>query len=593
MVTGLPPGADVRGARAHGACGADPLASGGHYQHSSDATVPLVEREVWLDVTSDERGRASPDHACRGRSARHCGVGGDPRRCHEPDHRCCRRPAGVHGASRSAADRSAGGRLAGCMGPWAPPPSMARVPIEPDTKDWTWVLRASRAPSAASTPPTSSAPTCPRLIRDNARGWSRVLAGPDAPGRPRRDVWSPLEYACHVRDVHRLFDERLRADARPRTTRGSPTGTRTRPRSRSDYAEQDPAVVGAELVDGGRRRGGDVYAAVHRRPVAAAGLRAATAVEFTVETLGRYHLHDVVHHLHDVGDDRRASDGRRRTTATPRRTPPAPAPMPDAVRARARPLRRAARRRARGCWRSAAGGGRDALRAGGSRARASGAPTSRPRFVELLRAQGYDADLLDPLTDDLSPPDGRRTTACGPTPACCTSRATDLPTVLSRLAAATRPGGLLRHVAQGGRRRAAGRRTATSAARGTSPTGARSRCAPSLDGGRLGRRASPLEHGDGSAASRGSRSSRRDAAMRHTEFWARLDAALGPAYSRAWAEHVRDRRARRPHRRRGARRRRTPQAGLGRRLACPRAPPTDRSPHRHPAEVRVLACRSA
>jgi hypothetical protein len=25
--------------------------------------------------------------------------------------------------------------------------------------------------------------------------------------------------------------------------------------------------------------------------------------EFTVESLGRYHLHDVVHHLHDVGAD--------------------------------------------------------------------------------------------------------------------------------------------------------------------------------------------------------------------------------------------------------------------------------------------------
>ncbi|MDQ6936066.1 MAG: DUF3046 domain-containing protein [Actinomycetota bacterium] len=27
--------------------------------------------------------------------------------------------------------------------------------------------------------------------------------------------------------------------------------------------------------------------------------------------------------------------------------------------------------------------------------------------------------------------------------------------------------------------------------------------------------------------------------MRHTEFWSRMDAALGPAYSRSWAEqHV-------------------------------------------------------
>ncbi|WP_182526595.1 DUF3046 domain-containing protein [Nocardioides dongkuii] len=26
--------------------------------------------------------------------------------------------------------------------------------------------------------------------------------------------------------------------------------------------------------------------------------------------------------------------------------------------------------------------------------------------------------------------------------------------------------------------------------------------------------------------------------MRHTEFWSRLDAALGPAYSRTWAERL-------------------------------------------------------
>jgi Cu-Zn family superoxide dismutase len=57
MVTGLPAGRTF-GAHVHtGACGTDPLASGGHYQHSSDATVPLADREVWLDVTSDERGR--------------------------------------------------------------------------------------------------------------------------------------------------------------------------------------------------------------------------------------------------------------------------------------------------------------------------------------------------------------------------------------------------------------------------------------------------------------------------------------------------------------------------------------------------------
>ena len=57
MVTGLPPSRTF-GAHVHtGSCGADPLASGGHYQHSSDTTVPLAQREVWLDVTSDAEGR--------------------------------------------------------------------------------------------------------------------------------------------------------------------------------------------------------------------------------------------------------------------------------------------------------------------------------------------------------------------------------------------------------------------------------------------------------------------------------------------------------------------------------------------------------
>ena len=57
MVNGLPPGRTF-GAHVHtGACGADPLASGGHYQHPTAAAVPLAQKEVWLDVTSDSEGR--------------------------------------------------------------------------------------------------------------------------------------------------------------------------------------------------------------------------------------------------------------------------------------------------------------------------------------------------------------------------------------------------------------------------------------------------------------------------------------------------------------------------------------------------------
>ena len=41
----------------------------------------------------------------------------------------------------------------------------------------------------------------------NASAWRGVLARPGCRVRPRPGVWSPLEYACHVRDVHRVFGE--------------------------------------------------------------------------------------------------------------------------------------------------------------------------------------------------------------------------------------------------------------------------------------------------------------------------------------------------------------------------------------------------
>lgn len=54
MVRGLPANRPF-GAHVHVApCGSDPLASGGHYQHGSAAT--LAGREVWLDVTTNADG---------------------------------------------------------------------------------------------------------------------------------------------------------------------------------------------------------------------------------------------------------------------------------------------------------------------------------------------------------------------------------------------------------------------------------------------------------------------------------------------------------------------------------------------------------
>ena len=88
------------------------------------------------------------------------------------------------------------------------------------------------------------------------------------------------------------------------------------------------------------------------------------------------------------------------------------------------------------------GGGRDArsLEELGLRVRRT---DITPGFVTLLRGQGHDADLLDPLVDDVSTADGPYDGVWANASLLHVDRA-DLPTVLSRLADVTRPGGLLR-----------------------------------------------------------------------------------------------------------------------------------------------------
>lgn len=67
-------------------------------------------------------------------------------------------------------------------------------------------------------------------------------------GRQQPDVWSPLEYACHVRDVLLVQRERVlqaRRDDRPAF---APMGRDERV-EHDGYADQDPAAVARQLRD--------------------------------------------------------------------------------------------------------------------------------------------------------------------------------------------------------------------------------------------------------------------------------------------------------------------------------------------------------
>ena len=171
--------------------------------------------------------------------------------------------------------------------------------IEPDTKDWTWVLREP-CPECDFVATDVDRADVGRLIRDNATGWTAVLAAPSATERPDPQTWSPAEYACHVRDVHRIFSERLALMLEqdvPTFANWDQDETAVAER----YDLQDPTTVIEELAAAAEAVAA-AYDALVEAPEetwARRGLRS-NGSEFTVDTLARYQLHDLVHHAHDV-----------------------------------------------------------------------------------------------------------------------------------------------------------------------------------------------------------------------------------------------------------------------------------------------------
>jgi hypothetical protein len=175
------------------------------------------------------------------------------------------------------------------------------VPIAPDTKDWTWVL-GRPCPECGFDATSLRRREIVPLIEANGRDWPPLLGGPAEAlrRRPRDDRWSPLEYACHVRDVFLLYDERLQL----MLTEDAPTFANwDQDRSAVDdrYNEQDPGAVAGQMVVAADRLASS-FRGVSGRDWERRGRRSDGA-EFTVDSFARYMIHDPIHHLHDVGVD--------------------------------------------------------------------------------------------------------------------------------------------------------------------------------------------------------------------------------------------------------------------------------------------------
>jgi DinB superfamily len=168
--------------------------------------------------------------------------------------------------------------------------------ITPDTKNWTWVLE-SRCPECGFDASTLSERDVAAELRNNAAEWPAVLERDTVRDRPDEGTWSALEYAAHVRDVFRVFAQRLAlmlAEDDPTFANWDQDETAIADR----YNEQDPAVVSRELVEAGNALAA-AFDAVPDASWSRRGLRGDGAV-FTVATLARYLAHDPVHHLWDV-----------------------------------------------------------------------------------------------------------------------------------------------------------------------------------------------------------------------------------------------------------------------------------------------------
>jgi hypothetical protein len=134
-------------------------------------------------------------------------------------------------------------------------------------------------------------------IRDISSQWEVILLHPGAINRPVENVWSPSEYGCHVRDVFRLFDFRLElmlTEDDPKFPNWDQDETAISDR----YDLQDPLVVRRELAIAG-----DLLAERFDAVTAGEWLRTSLrsdGTRFTVDSIGRYLLHDPIHHLWDV-----------------------------------------------------------------------------------------------------------------------------------------------------------------------------------------------------------------------------------------------------------------------------------------------------
>jgi hypothetical protein len=170
------------------------------------------------------------------------------------------------------------------------------MPIDPDDKNWTWVLERA-CPDCGFDAATFDPTSAPAAIVANVAEFRQLLKDPRAALRPDEHTWSAVEYACHVRDVYRLYLYRLDlmlSEVGPHFENWDQDATAVADR----YDEQQASNVADEL-EGAADMLAARFTTVRGDQWKRTGFRSDGAA-FTIDSFTRYLIHDPVHHVWDV-----------------------------------------------------------------------------------------------------------------------------------------------------------------------------------------------------------------------------------------------------------------------------------------------------
>ncbi|WP_275412507.1 FtsK/SpoIIIE domain-containing protein [Actinoplanes palleronii] len=138
-----------------------------------------------------------------------------------------------------------------------------------------------------------------RLRTTGSRFAAALLAATDLRRRPAPDVWSALEYTCHVRDMLRVQRDRLALALAVDNPSFTPMGRDERP-VRDAYNTQDPHTVLTELDQAAEALAAAVEALTPAELARTGTYNWPSPATRTLLWVARHTLHETVHHTLDI-----------------------------------------------------------------------------------------------------------------------------------------------------------------------------------------------------------------------------------------------------------------------------------------------------